>query len=475
MTYKGYEAVIGLEIHVELKTKEKAFCSCSAEYGGEPNSKCCNVCLGKDGAKPKLNEKAQELIVKAGYALGCDISPVSLFDRKHYSYPDLPKGYQITQYYEPICKNGKLKYLLDGEEKFVRIERIHLEEDAGKITYTDSGMFVDFNRCGVPLAEIVTYPDLYSAEETEAFVSELRRTLLFAGVSDCKMNEGSLRCDVNISVRPVGSEKLGTRCEIKNLNSIHFIGKAVEYELQRQTDLILSGTEVSVETRRFSEDKGITEFMRPKESAEDYGYIRDFDLDPVYTDKDYVARVAKTLGKSPLELQQNMIKLQVNQADAELIYSETAYAKYFDSIINNTSHLQKCVNFFISEIIPRIKGSLPYALAEDLISTADMFASGEVNIVSARKILTICAEEKLSARKTAEKYGLFMINDREVIKNFVLAAAEAKSETVRDVLKGKTSAKKVIVGEVMKLSAGKVSPSAVNEEVDLYFEKLIQI
>ena len=332
MTYKGYEALVGIEAHVELKTAEKAFCACSAEYGGEMNSKCCPVCLGMPGTLPVVNPEAVRLAVKAGLALGCRVSEVSRFDRKHYFYPDLPKGYQITQFYDPICRNGEVKIKTSNGEKNVRIERLHMEEDAGKLSYEEDCLMIDHNRCGVPLIEIVTYPDMIGAEEAMAFVSELRRTLLFAGVSDCKMNEGSLRCDVNVSVRPIGESTLGKRCEIKNINSVSFIGKAIDSELKRQTDIILDGGEIVTETRRFSETKGVSERMRDKETTADYKYIREPDIPPLKTDFIYVETVRSEIRKLPRQVEAEFVSLGVKFQQAELICSEPTYADYFEKV-----------------------------------------------------------------------------------------------------------------------------------------------
>ena len=470
MTYKGYEAVVGIEVHVELKTKEKAFCTCSAEYGGEMNSKCCPVCLGMPGALPVLNSEAVHLAVKAGLAIGCDVSRVSRFDRKHYFYPDLPKGYQITQFYDPICRNGSVKIKTANGEKTVRVERLHMEEDAGKLMYEGDTLVIDHNRCGVPLVEIVTYPDMIGADEAMAFVSELRRTLLFAGVSDCKMNEGSLRCDVNVSVRPTGSETFGKRCEIKNINSVNFIGRAIDSELKRQTDLILAGEEIITETRRFNESLGVSERMRDKETVADYRYIREPDILPILTDSEYVESIRREIPKLPYECERELTELGLKEQQASLICSETEYVRYFDKVATICTDLSAAANMFVSEIIPRMSAGEKVLDAEKFAVCLEMFLAGDVNIVSARELIKLSSETGESPRDLAEKRGMFMLRDEDEIMRLVEVAAAECESAVKEIKKGKLTAKKVIVGYVMKLSRGRAEPRAVNEAVDKYFE-----
>lgn len=470
VSYKGYEPVIGLELHVELRTSEKAFCRCSAEYGGEPNSKCCPVCLGMPGATPSLNPEAIRLAVRAGLALGCTVSEISRFDRKHYFYPDLPKGYQITQYYDPLCRDGELRFSLDGEERAVGIERIHFEEDAGKLTYKGERLAIDNNRCGVPLVEIVTYPHLRSGEEAMAFVNEIRRILLFADVSDCKMNEGSLRCDVNVSVRPVGSERLGNRCEIKNINSVNFIGQAVDAELVRQTELILSGGNVNTETRRFNEDTLKTEFMRTKESAADYRYIHEPEILPLVTDSAYVEKVRREMPPLPAEREKKLRSFGIKADSARLICSCPDFADYFDAVLKTAGDALCSANLFASEVMPAMKRGEKYPDPECLAECADMYSAGEVNVVAARTCLKLSAAEGISPRKAAEKHGLFMLRDEDAIFEMIKSACAENEKTVTQIKNGKDSAKKVIIGAVMKLSGGRAEPRLLTRLVDKYFE-----
>ena len=279
----AYFPTMGLEIHAELLTKSKVFCTCSAEFGGTPNSRCCPVCSGLPGTLPVLNQKAVEYIIKAGYVMNCDISRFTKWDRKNYFYPDLPKAYQISQMPRPVCLSGTVNINVNGEDKVIRINRIHLEEDAGKLVHDDVNRIslADYNRCGVPLIEIVTEPDFHSADEVIAFIEKIKLLLQYAGICDCKMEQGSIRCDVNISIAPKGSTELGTRTELKNLNSLKAIARAIEVEIERQEELLESGERVIQQTRRFNEQLGETTAMRSKEDAHDYRYFPDPDIPPI--------------------------------------------------------------------------------------------------------------------------------------------------------------------------------------------------
>lgn len=466
MDHKGYEPVVGLEIHVELKTSEKAFCSCSAEFGGDINSKCCPVCLGKGGA-PVFNPEAHEKGVAAALALGCTVAEVSYFDRKHYEAADLPKGYQITQYFEPVARDGGVSVCADGKEKRIKIERIQLEEDAGRIVRRGGEEIVDFNRCGVPLIEIITAPVVESAAEAEAVLEEIRRSLLFAGVSDCKMNEGSLRCDVNVSVRPVGSDALGNRCEIKNIGSVNGVGRAINYETQRQTELLLSGGTVAVETRRFDEKSGTTVRMRGKESAEDYGYVREAFLSPLVTDEAFVCKVRHSMPASYCRRRRSLISAGVSEQNAYVILSSVEGADYFDNVMSCAVDVPAAANLFTSEVYP----------AWDTRPAADAFAecvklytSGEITVMSVRELIKICAGSDEAPRAVAEKRGMLAIRDTEIIDACVKDAADACPRAIEDVLRGKTAAKKVLVGYVMRQTRGRADPALVNAAVDKYFE-----
>ena len=467
MSSKGYECVVGLELHVELKTSEKAFCTCSAEFGGEINTRCCPVCLGRGGV-PVYNPEAHERGIAAALALGCVIEETSYFDRKHYLSRDLPKGYQITQYYTPLAENGSVTVDADGEEKTVGIERIQLEEDAGRIVRTDGGETVDFNRCGVPLIEIITAPCISSGAEAVAVVEEIRRKLLFAGVSDCKMNEGSLRCDVNVSVRPVGSSNLGNRCEIKNIGSVDGVGRAIAHETERQTELLLQGGTVAVETRRFDEKSGTTVRMRDKETAADYGYVRERDLPPLITDAETVERVRSSMPLPYAERKRELLTAGVSEQNASVILTSVESADYFERVMEQDVPVPGAANLFVSEVYPAWEKHPSESAFADCVR---LYASGEVTVVSARELIRLSAETGEAPRAIAEERGMLIVRDGGVIASFVEEAARAYPKAVEDVRRGKDAAKKVLVGYVMRVSRGRADPASVNEAVDRYFEK----
>ena len=322
--YKGYEMVIGLEVHVELKTATKIFCSCPTTFGAAPNTQCCPVCMGFPGTLPVLNKKVVEYAVKAGLATNCKIANYSKEDRKNYFYPDLPKAYQISQYDLPLCEHGWLDIETEAGSKRIGITRIHIEEDAGKLVHDDvHGTMIDCNRCGVPLIEIVSEPDIRSAEEAKAYLQKLRAIILYTGISDCKMEEGSLRCDVNLSVRKVGAEAFGTRTEMKNLNSFQFIVKAIEYEYKRQVDAIEAGETVVQETRRFDTATGKTNTMRTKEDADDYRYFPDPDLPPIEMSDERIAAFAAEIPELPDARKARYIeKYGLTPYDGEILTSD---------------------------------------------------------------------------------------------------------------------------------------------------------
>ncbi len=466
MNYKGYEPVIGLELHVELKTREKAFCSCSAEFGGEVNTKCCPVCLGK-GGRPVYNAEAHERGVAAALALGCDVTEVSYFDRKHYVASDLPKGYQITQYYEPLARDGEVSICVDGKEKSIRIERIQLEEDAGRTVRRGGEETIDFNRCGIPLIEIITAPVIESGEEAEAVLEEIRRRLLFAGVSDCKMNEGSLRCDVNVSVRPVGSDAFGNRCEIKNIGSVSGVGRAIAHETERQTEVILSGGTVAIETRRFDEKSGTTVRMRDKETAADYGYVREDELPPLVTDEDFIDRVRRKVSASYGQRRDVLLSAGVSEQNASVILSTVESADYFDRVTSCAVDVTASANLFVSEVYPAWEAR---PTAEAFAECVNLYVSGEVTVMSARELIKLSAETGEDPRRIAKERGMLTLRDTDAIASLVREAAVACPRAVEDVRRGKDAAKKVLVGYVMKKSRGRAEPMAVNAAVDKYFE-----
>ena len=468
---EGFIPVIGIEIHVELKTGSKAFCSCSAGYGGEPNTRCCPVCLGMPGALPMLNGEAVRLSALASVATGCTVAKRFHFDRKNYFYPDLPKGYQITQRDTPIGRDGAVRITADGAEKDIRIERIQLEEDAGKLIHRpeDGLTLIDFNRCGVPLIEIVSGPDMRSAAEAVAYVCEIRRVMRFYGISDCKMNEGSLRCDVNVSVMREGSGVPGTRCEIKNINSLNFTAKAIEAEFERQCGIISRGGTVIMETRRFNEDTGKTERMRDKETALDYRFIREADIPDVTLDDSYIDELRRETGRTPARrMREWRDRWGVREDDASLICFSREMADYFERAAVGCADPRVLTSLTVGTVIPEY-GDAPTFPPEYLSRAADLFASGKVTSTAVKKLIKIMGDTGLDPDAAAEKNGLLTLTDREEIRALVRRAAENDPRSAADVRRGKTKAKAAIVGGVMRLSRGAADPRIAAEEVDVFF------
>ena len=350
-----YYPTMGLEIHAELLTKSKVFCSCSAEFGGEPNTRCCPVCSGLPGTLPVLNRRAVEYIIKAGYVMNCDISRFTKWDRKNYFYPDLPKAYQISQMPRPVCLDGHVDIKVNGEDKTIRINRIHLEEDAGKLTHEGGISLADYNRCGIPLIEIVTEPDFHSAEEVVAFLEKIKLLLLYAGICDCKMEQGSIRCDVNISIAPEGSEKLGTRTELKNLNSLKAIAKAIEAEIACQAEILDNGGEIVQETRRFNEAAMETLAMRSKEDAHDYRYFPDPDIPPIIFTEEELADIRASLPEMP---EQRMARYRteygISENDAVIIVSDKRVSDFFDEAVSGCKNPKNVASYLVGEFMRRV-------------------------------------------------------------------------------------------------------------------------
>ena len=349
---KEYEMVIGLEVHVELKTKTKIFCNCETSFGAEPNSHTCPVCMGLPGTLPVLNDKVVEYAVKAGLATNCKIANFSKQDRKNYFYPDLPKAYQISQFDLPLCEHGYLDIETESGSKRIGITRIHIEEDAGKLVHDDiHGTMIDCNRCGVPLIEIVSEPDIRSAEEAKAYLQKLRAIILYTGISDCKMNEGSFRCDVNLSVREKGTEKFGTRTEMKNINSFQFVVKAIEYEYKRQIEAIEDGEEIVQETRKFDADTGKTYSMRGKENANDYRYFPDPDLPPIELSDEKIEKIKTTIPELPdARKKKYMEKYEISAYISEKIISDMDMADYFEKVATLAKTPKVVANLLVGEV-----------------------------------------------------------------------------------------------------------------------------
>ena len=473
--YKGYEMVIGLEVHVELKTKTKIFCSCPTTFGAEPNTQCCPVCMGYPGTLPVLNKKVVEYAVKAGLATNCKIANYSKEDRKNYFYPDLPKAYQISQYDLPLCEHGWLDVETEEGAKRIGITRIHIEEDAGKLVHDDKhGTMIDCNRCGVPLIEIVSEPDIRSAEEAKAYLQKLRAIILYTGVSDCKMQEGSLRCDVNLSVRKAGEEKFGTRTEMKNLNSFQFIVKAIEYEYKRQVDAIEAGEAIVQETRRFDPATGKTYTMRSKENANDYRYFPDPDLPPIELSEAAIKALGDEIPELPdARKKVYMEKYGLTAYDGEVLTSDKAMADYFEKAAATTKHPKLAANLLISEFMRLIESesfSCPVS-PENLGELATLVGDDVINSSTAKKLIKEMFETNASPKQIVEEKGLAQINDEVLLGRLVAEAVAANPQVVADVKRGKPAAAKSIVGVVMGKTAGKGNPVIINRLLEEELKK----
>ncbi len=463
---KDYEMVIGLEVHCELKTETKIFCSCPTTFGAEPNTQTCPVCMGMPGTLPVLNEKVVEYAIKAGVATNCEIAKFSKQDRKNYIYPDLPKAYQISQFDLPLCEHGSLEIETQNGKKTIGITRIHIEEDAGKLVHDkDKGTMIDCNRCGVPLIEIVSEPDIRSAEEALAYFKKLRAIILYTGISDCKMNEGSLRCDVNLSVRKKGEEKFGTRTEMKNLNSFAFIAKAIDYEYKRQIELIESGDFVVQETRRYDQSNGKTFAMRTKEDADDYRYFPDPDLAPIVTSDEKLDSIIRSIPVLPDERKAKYMKeFGLSAYDAELIVSDLEIANYFETATETCKHTKTLANLIISDILIKIEdGGKVQISAENLASIATMSAEGVINSSVCKKVIKDIWGKDISAVDYVKENKLEQINDLGILEPLVKEVIEKNPKSVSDYQNGKTGAIKSLMGQIMSKTGGKGNPVIINK------------
>lgn len=453
-----YEMVAGLETHVELSTNTKIFCSCTTAFGADPNTHCCPICIGLPGTLPKLNKEVVKYAIRAGLATNCEISRISKMDRKNYCYPDLPKAYQISQYDMPLCKNGYIE-LSNGRR--VRLNRIHIEEDAGKLIHQKGDTYVDYNRGGVPLIEIVTEPDIRTPEEAKEYVEKLQLIMRYIGVSDCKMQEGSMRCDVNISVRPQGSEKLGTRTEIKNMNSVTFMTKAMEYEFERQVDLIESGGQVVQETLRYDDATNTTSSMRGKEDANDYRYFRDPDLVTISVTDNEVEELEKTIPELPDEkLERYVDELGIPEVDATLLVKYRKVAEYFETAIEGTENPRTTANFIIGQIFRTIDSEAEKeefnisVSAENLRELVKLIDSKKIRMNLAKSTLDKMLETGKPVSELISESDMGGLDDNATRK-LCEEAVEKNPKAVADYKNGKEKAIKSMVGYVMKNSRGK--------------------
>ncbi len=467
-----YETVIGLEVHAELLTNTKIFCGCKNEFGGEANTHCCPVCLGLPGSLPVLNRKAVEFAVKVGLATNCRIAEFSKMDRKNYFYPDLPKAFQISQFDLPLCSNGYLEIEINGEIRKIRISRIHIEEDAGKLIHAEAGggySLVDYNRAGVPLIEIVSEPDFRTAEECGLYLEKLKSILEYLEVSDCKMQEGSLRCDANISLRPAGETMLGTKAELKNMNSIKALVKALEYEQSRQTELLDKGEQVAQETRRWDDGRNISVAMRSKELAHDYRYFPEPDLAPITVDMSWIQKIRTAIPELPDEKEKRFIKeYSIPAYDAKVLTASRALAEFYEECLNKYNNPKAVSNWVMVELLRILneKGLLieqvkfpPAYLAELLMLVEDSTISG----TAARQVLEAMFEDGKDPKVLVKEMGLEQINDEDAILGIVRKILAENPKSVEDYKAGKDKAVVFLVGQTMRASKGKGNPQVINK------------
>ena len=473
-----YETVIGLEVHAQLKTQTKIFCSCSTKFGNEPNENVCPVCSGMPGVLPVLNEKVAEYASKMGLATGCEINLKSVFARKNYFYPDLPKGYQISQFELPICEHGRVDIEVGDEKKTIGVTRIHMEEDAGKNIHSaaDNASFVDLNRTGVPLIEIVSEPDMRSAEEAVAYLKVIRSILLYLGICDGNMDEGSFRCDANISIRPYGQEEFGTRAELKNLNSFKHVLKAIEFEVDRQIDLVEDGEKVVQETRLYNADKGTTHSMRGKEEAHDYRYFPDPDLVPLVLEESWIETWRSELPELPSDKRLRFIEeFKLADYDAALLTGDMAVAEYYEATVEAYGgEAKKVTNWVIGELLPFCNESEIDACdcklsSEKMAKLLKLVDDGTISVKIGKDIFSdLCASGDEPAEYVKAK-GLVQVSDSGELEAMVDQVIADNPKEVEAYKGGKTKLISFFMGQIMRLSKGQANPGVVTK---LFQDKL---
>ncbi len=470
----SYIPVIGLEIHAELLTKSKVFCTCNAEFGGDPNSRCCPVCTGMPGTLPVINQTAVEYAVKAGFALGCDINKFSVFDRKNYFYPDLPKAYQISQLQLPLCINGSVSIEVNGKKKNIRINRIHLEEDAGKLVHDDFNAvsLADYNRCGVPLIEIVTEPDISSAEEAKAFFEKVKLLLQYAGVSDCKMEQGSLRCDVNVSIMKPEDTEYGTRTECKNLNSLKSIERAINYEIKRQSRLLDMGRRVVQETRRYNDNRGETTSMRSKEDAHDYRYFPEPDILQVNFTDEMLDNIKASLPEMPHKrLSRYTEEYGLPEKDAQILVAQKNVSDFYDAAINAYNSPKSISNFVIVELLRRVNlgevsmENLPFG-AEAFAKLVEMADTENVSKNDAKTILREMIASGKSPEDIAKEKGFLIVNDMGKVKEVISAVLEENNSAAEQYRNGEKKVFGFLMGKCSSQLKGICTPKVIKEELE---------
>lgn len=470
----SYIPVIGLEIHAELLTNSKVFCTCSAEFGGSQNSRCCPVCTGMPGTLPIINQTAVEYAVKAGFALGCDINKFSVFDRKNYFYPDLPKAYQISQLFYPLCINGLVPIEVDGKTKNIRINRIHLEEDAGKLVHDDlNGVsLADYNRCGIPLIEIVTEPDLSSAEEAKALVEKISLLLQYVGVCDCKMEQGSLRCDVNISLMKPTDTEFGTRAEIKNLNSLKSIGRAIEFEIKRQSKLLDRGERVIQETRRFNDNHGDTKAMRSKEDAHDYRYFPEPDILQVNFTDEMLDEIKAKLPELPNKrLARYTGEYGLSETDAKIIVNQKKVSDFFNEAVSAYNNPKSVANFIMGELLRRVNlgeitmDNLPFS-AQDFAKLVEMADTEKVSKNDAKTIFRYMIESGKDAETVAKENGFLISNDTGKVEEVITEVLANNANIVEQYRNGEQKVFGFLMGQCTKALKGVCTPKVIKSMLE---------
>lgn len=479
----NFETVIGLEVHVELATESKIFCSCTTKFGGAPNTHCCPICTGMPGTLPSLNKKVLEFAVTAGLALNCEIQKLNRFDRKNYFYPDLPKAYQISQLYLPFARNGKVEITTgSGLTKQIGIHEIHMEEDAGKLIHseTDGITLTDYNRCGVPLIEIVSEPDFRNSDEVIAYLEKIKSMFEYLGISDCKMQEGSMRCDVNLSVREAGAESLGTRTEMKNLNSFRGIERAIKFESERQIKALKAGERIIQETRRWDDVKGIGYAMRSKENAQDYRYFPEPDIPPIIISDDMISKIQTSMPEfADAKAKRYSETFGLSKSDAALVAGSKHLADLFEKTVELTGNPKEVRYWLIGQIfyLMNDNGLLP----EDIKLSPEMFAAF-VKIAASERInkqagkivfeAMFMSPEGFDIETFIKENGLEQVDDTETIRSVVCEIIKNNPKTVEQFLSGQTKVVGFFVGQVMKATGGKAKPDTVNKLVNEELTKL---
>lgn len=470
-----YEIVVGLEVHAELNTRSKIYCNCKNAFGLEVNTQVCPVCMGMPGTLPTLNEKVVEYAVKMGHALGCTINNVSKQDRKNYFYPDLPKAYQISQAEVPLCEHGKLDVMLDdGTVKTIGVTRIHIEEDAGKLLHDESfaGSLVDLNRCGVPLIEIVSEPDMRSSAEAKAYLETIKSILQYINISDCKMQEGSIRCDVNVSVRPKGSDKFGTRCEMKNVNSFSAAVRGIEYEAKRQIEVLENGGTVMQETRRWDDVKGMSISMRSKEDAQDYRYFPEPDLLTIVVPEEKVQAIKESIPELPnVKLMRYVKTLGLNQTDATLIVENLDRAKLMDECIEIGKGTPKSIAKWILADVSKYMNDTGKSIHDTPLTAARLcelvaeIEKGTISNSTGKTVFEAVIAEDKDPSVIIKERGLSQNSDTSALEAIAKEVLAANEKSITDFKNGKTNALGYLVGQCMKASKGKANPGLMKEIV----------